>query len=118
MRFVDEEYQIRDTQTGLIWQSSYKSNISFDEALEYATELSNETCLEWRVPTIQELSGLIDRTRCFPASYFPCVSSNVFWSSSPYVGDTNFAWFVNFGMGDVSNDGRRRGYSVRLIRYE
>ena len=71
MRFVEEDNQIRDTQTGLIWQSSYKSNLSFDEALEYATELSNETGLEWRVPTIKELSGLIDRTRCFPHPISP-----------------------------------------------
>ncbi len=118
MRFVEEENQIRDTQTGLIWQRSYKSNLSFDEALEYATELSNETGLKWRVPSIEELHTLVDRSRSFPASYFPCVSSNAFWSSSPYVGDTNFAWYVDFGMGDVSNDGRRRGYAVRLIRYE
>jgi hypothetical protein len=116
MRFVEEENQIVDTLTGLIWQSSYKPDLTFDEALEYAEIVSKETGLEWRVPTIEELSSLIDRSRANPASAFPDMSSDWFWSSSPFVVNSDNTWIVHFKYGNVFYGNRHYNYAVRLVR--
>jgi hypothetical protein len=39
-----------------------------------------------------------------------------FWSSSPYVGNTNNAWNVNFNNGNVNNNNRNNTNAVRLVR--
>lgn len=116
MRYVEmTETEIFDCQTNMVWQRSYKTNLTFNEALEYATQLSKETGLEWRVPTIEELSSLLDRTRRVPASSFPNMPAIAFWSSLPYVGNTYLAWYVNFDDGNVGSVSRTSGNAVRLV---
>jgi hypothetical protein len=44
------------------------------------------------------------------------VSRLAFWSSSPYVGNTNNAWNVNFNNGNVNNNNRNNNNAVRLVR--
>ena len=39
-----------------------------------------------------------------------------FWSSSPYVGDADIAWSVNFGNGYVYGNSRNVALPVRLVR--
>jgi hypothetical protein len=68
------------------------------------------------VPTKDELAGLVDRSRHDPASGFPDMPSEVFWSSSPYVGDASNAWGVYFGNGVVNGVSRDGGFAVRLVR--
>jgi hypothetical protein len=116
MRFVEEDDQIVDSLTGLIWQRSYKSDLTIREALKYADQLSKETGREWRLPTIEELSSLIDRSRANPASEFPDMPTYEFWSSSPYVGYTYSNWFVKFFTGGVDCDFHNHGMAVRLVR--
>jgi PKD repeat protein len=75
---------------------------------------------DWRLPTADELQGLVDYGVAYPgptidATWFPNTQGNAFWSSSPYVGYANVAWFVSFGSGYVDYDGRGAGY-VRLVR--
>lgn len=38
------------------------------------------------------------------------------WSSSPYVGDSNDAWYVSFNYGVVGGNFRNSGFHVRLVR--
>jgi hypothetical protein len=116
MRFVEEDDQIVDTLTGLIWQRAYNPNLTFGEVLKYAEQLSKESGLEWRVPTIEELSTLIDRSRAKPASTFPDMPAIAFWSSTAYVGYTYSNWFVNFNTGGVDCDFCNRDKAVRLVR--
>jgi hypothetical protein len=120
MRYeILSQNEILDTQTNLIWQNEIVKNLSltYDQALEYAKYISNETGLTWRVPMIEELVSLIDRSQHFPASSFPNMLSNWFWSSTLYVGDVNHAWYVNFYDGTTSNQTRLTDYyTVRLVR--
>jgi hypothetical protein len=117
MRFVNEEDQIVDTQTGLIWQRSYKTDLTFDEALEYSTQLSKETGLEWRIPTIEELSSLIDRSRANPATEFPDMPPIWFWSSTSLdVRPDVFTWHINYAYGFSANMHFNGRYAVRLVR--
>jgi hypothetical protein len=42
--------------------------------------------------------------------------SAVFWSSSPYVGHSNYAWDVDFDYGYVNVSNRDDYSAVRLVR--
>jgi hypothetical protein len=97
----------------------------------------------WRVPTLRELHSLVwcssgqTKDRDDPqdggpviANYcqgqyqsptirsgaFPATSSTWYWTSSPYVGVSDFAWGVLFNGGSVNGDLRGNGSQVRLVR--
>lgn len=64
---------------------------------------------DWRLPTIDQLKALIG-TRHDPKTGW-------YWSSSPYVGNSNGAWYVNFNDGLVYVSSYRDGsLHVRLVR--
>jgi hypothetical protein len=117
MRYEIDDNEVLDRQTGLIWQRAIAEIVTYEETHEYAERVVRETGRAWRVPTIDELASLVDRGRCRPASEFPGMTSTLFWSSSPYVGYTDFGWYVSFGNGEIgiSNPADRFG-SVRLVR--
>ena len=88
---------------------------------------------DWRLPTIEELSGrsdggaatggIVDLTRsgcgsgtpCINAIFGPTVSSG-YWSSSTEQGYPGYAWYVDFSNGDVNSDFKTLGGYVRAVR--
>jgi hypothetical protein len=116
MRYEVSEIEVLDTQTGLIWQREVTENLTHNQALEHAERVSQETGLPWRVPTVDELASLVDRDRMTPASGFPNMPETWFWSSSPYVGYSYLAWYVNFNSGYVNVINRYNYLAVRLVR--
>jgi hypothetical protein len=76
---------------------------------------------DWRLPSADELQSIVDYGVAYPgptidAAWFPNTQCNVFWSASPNVGYSNYAWYVNFSDGDVSYLDRYYSYYVRLVR--
>ncbi|PID46489.1 MAG: hypothetical protein CSB47_03800 [Proteobacteria bacterium] len=96
---------------------------------------------DWRVPTIEELRSLVFCSNGTPAeeawdyacdgkndrngSYqrptinqtaFPNTPASRFWSSSPYAGYSNYAWYVDFYDGDGHPDHKNNSRYVRLVR--
>jgi Protein of unknown function (DUF1566) len=74
---------------------------------------------DWRVPSIKELSSLVE-TQCYRpainARAFPGVGA-VTWSSSPDANDSKNAWSIDFGDGSVYTfSGKSASYQVRLVR--
>ena len=74
-RFVDNgDGTISDTKTGLMWVS--KDNgvpINWPDAVEYCKNLRVGGYTDWRMPTIDELEGLYDKSK---SGYLPeCASS-------------------------------------------
>jgi len=129
--------EVIDHQTGLIWRADIERRpgkkveegfifketkergadaFTFDEAQTRAQEVAQRTGLPWRVPTVDELASLVDRSRHGSASAFPDMPSKWFWSSSPFVGDASSAWVVDFYFGDVVNYYRSSASAVRLVR--
>jgi hypothetical protein len=96
----------------------------------------------WRVPKVRELASIIycsngtqrlldlqdggvqiqyhcgddEHSPTLQTVAFPRTKGNVYLTSSPYVGNSNFAWLVNFYDGFVDGYYRSYYYYVRLVR--
>ena len=118
---------VTDSKTGLTWQrcsagqsfaattcSGTLGTYTHEEALAYA-----KTQTGWRLPSVKELSSLVDSSVIGPAingTAFPATPSNYAWASSPYASDPASAWVVYFADGSVSASSRSNSYHVRLVR--
>ena len=133
-RFVpsSDGQEVTDTKTGLIWRRcaegmTFKVNtcvgsyntFTHEAALKRATGEATRTGVSWRLPNVKELASIVDRSRSSPAidsKAFPATPSTWFWSSSPYVGNSDYAWDVYFSYGSVYGSGRSTASAVRLVR--
>lgn len=113
---VNGDVIVTDTETGLIWQKTYVSGKTWQQALSYCESLTYAGYSDWRLPNKNELASLINYEKYSPASDFPDMPSNYFWSSSTNAGNTSNAWFVGFGYGHVSNDYMPSSSYVRCVR--
>jgi len=114
---------VTDTVTGLVWQQhAPASTYAQSEGSAYCSALNlGGFDSGWRLPTIKELSTLIDYSvpqgsLMMDATAFAGEPANWFWSSTPVTGVPSSAWGVNFGNGHVSNDSVSYGYDVRCVR--
>ena len=73
---------------------------------------------DWRLPTKEELQGIVASSGIpkIDTTWFPNTRASWYWSSSPYVGYSGYAWLVNFYDGTVNNDNRDYDFAVRLVR--
>ena len=75
---------------------------------------------DWRMPTADELKGLVRQSRTSPMidqSFVPNTVSLDYWSSSPDPYDSSAAWSVYFANGSANSYSFRSSpYSVRLVR--
>lgn len=96
---------VLDKETGLVWQRmaglvAYR----WDQACNQ--QPYNTLCggrLGWRLPTVVELSTLVDKGQSSPAlpighPFIFSVYNYELWTATPYTygGSTNTAWFVTF----------------------
>lgn len=130
---------IIDANTGLWWQTDYATGKTWQQAIDYAESLNTQEYAgysDWRLPTIEELITLINYKRFDPASDFPDMPSDWFWSSSseasklgvyrPLVDSafsqteslnyTLYAWSTSFYYGTVFYSGKVGGGKVRCVR--
>jgi hypothetical protein len=71
------------------------------------------------LPNVKKLSSITDKTRSNPAidvTAFPATPSSWFWTSTPYVGNAAYAWYVYFGDGNVYYFNRNYPLQIRLVR--
>ncbi len=74
---------------------------------------------DWRVPSIQELTSIVDYGRLRSAintTYFPNTFSSYYWSSTTYASRTDYAWRVDFDYGHDHCDSKSSDYYVRAAR--
>ena len=75
----------------------------------------------WRLPEIDELRTIL--LAQFPCGTDPCIdpifgptASSFYWSATSHSNFPDFAWGVNFGFGNVSDDFKFFGNHVRAVR--
>jgi hypothetical protein len=95
------------------------NNTLGDTAATYCRNLTLGGFRDWRLPTIDELMYIADRSKANPAIdgiYFKYVVSGYYWSSSTVVGFANNAWDVLFYNGN--DNWHLKSYSnyVRCVR--
>lgn len=116
---------------GQTWQSSANTCtpdseialiLNWPEALERASKVNNSgfaNAVNWRLPNIKELSSIIENACYGPSinlAVFPNTPSGIFWSATPYVGASDFAWSVRFNYGQNSMNYKYDYYFARLVR--
>ncbi len=119
-------------------------DINWNDALKTAMSFSYAGHSDWRVPTVDELDTLVQCPAgrkpsarpngeyvtdtngfCNGSEYnnpkiniiaFPNTPSRVFWSSSPYANNSDYAWYVYFNYGCVNHYLKNDHGHVRLVR--
>ena len=126
---------ITDRKTGLIWKQCLEGQSGSDcasggvetftwqQALQRAQTVNSSGGFagfsDWRLPTIKELSSLVEHQCVDPAinlTRFPNASSAVLWSSSFNAGYRTYAWSVYFDNGETISYGKYYDFQLRLVR--
>lgn len=99
---------VLDKETGLVWQALLSTEPQYWGGAEaYCNTLSVNGRKGWRLPTIQELTSLVDPSQSNPAlpigHPFQNVQSSYYWSATTDATNSIFAWDVNFSDGEVLN---------------
>ncbi len=108
---------------------------TWDDAMTLTSNFAGHS--DWRVPTKDELMTLVycsdgnssgsctlkieiktTYEAAINTTYFPNMPrySLSFWSASPYAGNSDYAWYVDFGYGNSYYYGKNDSNSVRLVR--
>jgi len=97
---------VLDKETGLVWERSPQTTSA-------RWSVARRTCIEknvggqkgWRLPSLQELTTLVDPSITPPGPTLPpghpflTVQSSVYWSATRVDEDPRGSWAVHFGLG-------------------
>lgn len=102
--FVDNaDGTVSDTRSGLMWQRGGPDEImDWESALRYCENLRINDFDDWRLPNINEINSIVDRSRTDPAidtSAFPDTRSSLYLSSTTHVHQDWYIWAANFANG-------------------
>ena len=107
---------------GMRWDGKACSGklLKYSYAMAKQRAAVNDGGKSWRVPTRDELVGLVDMaTKKKPRidiQAFPQTPSAPFWASRPGSDDNLNAWLVNFGSGKVRANLGQAKFPLRLVR--
>lgn len=78
---------------------------------------------DWRLPTREELQGIVDPDAPGCGSGSPCIDavfgptqSYHYWSSTTFQNNTSLAWYVSFNDGYASANSKTYDFFVRAVR--
>jgi len=113
-RFTDNrDGTVMDGLTGLIWlkNANCLGTKSWKQSLSACQMLATGFCGltdgsvpgDWRLPNIDELLSLVDRSQMYPSipgeNPFTNVQASYYWSSTTSISDSSFAWYIWLGDG-------------------
>ena len=129
---------VRDNVTGLMWEvktndgglrdwnttyTNYGDGRAGDASAYVTAVNASGLCghNDWRLPSADELQSIVDYGVAYPGptidtTWFPNTKGSVYWTSSPYVGYSAYAWVVDFDYGYVGYGYRGGSGYVRLVR--
>jgi hypothetical protein len=120
-----------DNATGLQWQkctagqsggdcsTGSASKYAWQQAVDYCDRLVLSGHDDWRLPSIHEITSIIDYSKYNPAidtTAFPSAPSIDFWSSSTNAYDASYAWGVHFINGGVTFGKKDASCAARCVR--
>ena len=94
-------------------------NLTWPDAMAEADRIRFADYADWRLPTLRELSSIIDHSCRSPAinlRTFPDTPTSWYWSSTRYAYQNTLSWGVYFDMGYQDYSGRYLPSHVRLVR--
>jgi len=98
---------VLDQRTGLIWSANPISDkrFTYPEAKEAAAAVDLAGSTDWRLPEVEELFALCDRSRYAPAidtEAFPGVEGDWFWTATVDAeAPSSYAWGVDLHYGNA-----------------
>ena len=112
---------VKDNHTGLVWEQTPGPDLMFwVDALTHCDTRATGGRTGWRLPTKEELAGLVDTSRHDPAlpsgHPFSNVKSAIYWTSTSSAKDPVLAWHVSFFSGEVVTDGKHLNRRVWCVR--
>ena len=124
---------VRDNVTGLIWEVKTDDGSIHDRDNRYTWQEAQDVFAQslnssrfggfsdWRVPSMKELTYLVDYGTYNPAvntDFFHYTgSSSLYWSSTAYADDTSYTWSIFFDYGyDYYFTYKLFTYYVRAVR--
>jgi hypothetical protein len=118
---IMEGAAVKDNHTGLVWEQTPGSDhVFWIDALTHCDTRATGGRTGWRIPTKEELAGLVDASRHDPAlpggHPFSNVKSAIYWTSTPSAKDPVLAWHVSFFSGEVATDGKHLNRRVWCVR--
>ena len=127
---INGDLVVIDKNTGLMWQQgtvdingdgeiNYNDEVTWDNAKDYCETLTYAGYDDWRLPTIFELTTIVNYGEYNPAideSYFSSKSA-YYWSATTNAYNTDSAWVVSFyyGNGYDWHESYYDGY-IRCVR--
>lgn len=117
----DTKKIVTDNATHLQWQDNADAkNITkkWRAAIDYCEGSSLGGYTDWRLPNINELKSIVDRSKFNPTivTGFQNVRSDYYWSSTTLEVYKYSAWFVTFSNGYVNSNIKGNGNYVRCVR--
>jgi hypothetical protein len=110
---------VSDSATGLMWQDNMVgTTTNWQGAIDRCEKLILGPHSDWRLPNVNELKSIVDRSKVNPAikDGFNHTSSSLYWSSTTYEYYKDGAWYVFFGNGYVYNRNKYSNSYVRCVR--
>lgn len=104
-RLVMNGAAVLDKETGLVWERQPLTiEFLWKDAYQFAFNNEAGGRLGWRIPTIEELASLVDRSVSgsakLPSGHpFTNVMPDYYWSSTTAVHDARYNYSVHFGHG-------------------
>ena len=111
---------VLDNTTSLIWTVKETKQMVWKKAQAAVAKLVIAGFTDWRLPTVEELFLLADRTKHSPAidtAFFPDCKSEWYWTSTPAASSPGvYAWCVGFNSGLALWGDQGSGLRVRAVR--
>ena len=124
--------EVADSKTGLIWRrypegmtassngcSGVAAAYTWEQSLTLANDMALASGKSWRLPSVKELSSIVDASFGNPAidpHAFPGTPATPFWSASPVENNPSKAWYVMFYGGFMNTYVCGGKLQVRLVR--
>lgn len=113
---------VTDKSTGLMWQKLHRPLYGrFEDAKMYVEQLNRDGFAgfrDWRLPTIEELTSLMDKNKSNDELYISPLFSPRFWVWSCDIKDSNMdlVWCGNYLYGTVFWINSDNGQDIRAVR--